>query len=208
MPTSPKKLIAGAAALSVLVAVAFAHPLGNFTINHFARIASSTERVQVLYVVDLAEIPTFQESRTADTNGDGALSQAELQALLDRVAPGYVAGLLLTEGGHPIDLQLVAKTITLQPGAAQLPTMRLVFDLAGKTETTGGSVRYRIENANGRGRSGWFELVVVPLGGARVYDSSIFGNGVSDELKTYPQDQLMAPLGERIGEWSVTARAA
>ena len=213
MPVTPKirsraaRLIAGISALSLLVTAVFAHPLGNFTINHFARIASSTERVQVLYVVDLAEIPTFQESKAADSNGDDALSEAELQALLDRLAPGYLAGLQLTADGRPIDLQLVAKTISLQPGAAQLPTMRLVLDLVGKTGATGGTARLRVENTNGRERSGWFELMVGPLGGARVYDSSIFGSSVSDELKAYPQDQLMAPLNERVGEWSITRGA-
>ena len=37
-----------------------AHPLGNFTINHYSRIAPSGDRVYVLYVLDMAEIPTFQ----------------------------------------------------------------------------------------------------------------------------------------------------
>src|SRR6185503_15632878 len=45
------------------VATAAAHPLGNFTINRFSRIEVSGHRVYVVYVVDLAEIPTFQAGR-------------------------------------------------------------------------------------------------------------------------------------------------
>jgi len=52
-------LIALAAAL-IAPAVATAHPLGNFTINRFSRVEVSGHRIYVRYVLDLAEIPTFQ----------------------------------------------------------------------------------------------------------------------------------------------------
>ena len=54
--------VAGAAALLAVGAVpAFAHPLGNFTINHFSRVQVSGDRVRVHEVLDYAEIPAFQE---------------------------------------------------------------------------------------------------------------------------------------------------
>ena len=37
-----------------------AHPLGNFTINHLARLQPEGARLRVHYVLDIAEIPTFQ----------------------------------------------------------------------------------------------------------------------------------------------------
>ena len=37
-----------------------AHPLGNFTINHLARLQPERGRLHVHYVLDIAEIPTFQ----------------------------------------------------------------------------------------------------------------------------------------------------
>src|SRR6478672_8160917 len=40
-----------------------AHPLGNFTVNRYSRIEIGPERVQVQYVLDMAEIPAFQELR-------------------------------------------------------------------------------------------------------------------------------------------------
>src|SRR5437667_3948516 len=63
-----KKLLvalAGLAALAALVvpATASAHPLGNFTINRFSRLETSGPRLYVLYVLDMAEIPTFQAGR-------------------------------------------------------------------------------------------------------------------------------------------------
>ena len=42
-------LLAGLA----LPAVAAAHPLGNFTTNHYSRVVASGDRVYLLYVLDL-----------------------------------------------------------------------------------------------------------------------------------------------------------
>jgi hypothetical protein len=42
-------------------ATASAHPLGNFTVNRFSGIELSGNRVYVKYVLDMAEIPAFQE---------------------------------------------------------------------------------------------------------------------------------------------------
>src|SRR5207249_7433159 len=55
-------LLAVAAAL-LAPATASAHPLGNFTINRFSRVEVSGHRLYVRYVLDLAEIPTFQAGR-------------------------------------------------------------------------------------------------------------------------------------------------
>ena len=44
-------------------ALAAAHPLGNFTINRFSRIEASGPRLYVRYVLDMAEIPTYQAGR-------------------------------------------------------------------------------------------------------------------------------------------------
>src|SRR5262245_52764454 len=60
-----------------------AHPLGNFTINHFARIESGRAFARIRYVVDFAEVPAFQESQKADLDSDGNLTEAELNAYLE-----------------------------------------------------------------------------------------------------------------------------
>src|SRR5690349_18147782 len=73
--------IAGFVGLGVVGApVAQAHPLGNFTVNRYSGLALSPGRIQVTYVVDMAEIPTFQEMPSIDTNGDGTASAAERQS--------------------------------------------------------------------------------------------------------------------------------
>src|SRR5262245_28344712 len=95
--------------LTILVTCSFtsivAHPLGNFSINHFARIETGFDHARIRYVVDLAEVPTFQESQTIDADRNGLTSQAELNAYLDRIAPSYLAGLKLTVDGLAVVLK-------------------------------------------------------------------------------------------------------
>src|SRR6266508_1361662 len=64
----------------VFVPVAFAHPLGNFTINHYAGLRVSTNLISIDYVLDMAEIPAFQEISTFDTNENGQADSSEAQA--------------------------------------------------------------------------------------------------------------------------------
>src|SRR5262245_63927946 len=109
-----------------LTDAATAHPLRNFTINHFARIESGVAAARIRYVVDVAEIPTFQESQKADLDRDGNLTEAELNGYLDLVTPGYMAGLKLMIDGAPVTLRLTGKSITKQPGAAGLISLRMV----------------------------------------------------------------------------------
>jgi hypothetical protein len=56
-------LLAAILALSALAlaAPAGAHPLGNFSVNHLTVVRASSDRVDVRYVLDQAEIPTFRE---------------------------------------------------------------------------------------------------------------------------------------------------
>src|SRR3954471_10176718 len=121
-------LVAAALFLSPFQRDAHAHPLGNFTINHFTRLEVGREDVRVHFVVDMAEISTFQELQAADTNGDGQTSDAELNAYLEKVAPQYAEGLVLKVDGSSLPLQLIKKTIATQPGVGNMPTLRIECD--------------------------------------------------------------------------------
>src|SRR5262249_56304308 len=174
-------LLLAAVTIGAFVAVS-AHPLGNFTINHFARIESGAAAVRVRYVVDLAEIPTFQESQKADLDSDGNLTEAELNAYLDRVTPGYLAGLKLTVDGAPVALRLTGKSVSKRPGAAGLFTLRIVYELTGEFASTGAARRFRFENANMAERGGWREIGVPAAPGGPGFGTHAFGGRAAHEL--------------------------
>lgn len=199
--------------LAFLVWNVWAHPLGQLSINHFARLtmaAGDNSGVEVRYVVDLAELPTFREAQVADTDASGEVSSAEMEHYLETVTPTYVSGLALTVDGQPIPLRLTGRSgeiLAGQTGSAAmgLATLRLVFDLKAQIDWTAGAKSLRFENHNFSDRPGWRELVVGAKEGLVVYDSTIPGNGLTDELRLYPENLLTTPLDERRGEWRTVA---
>jgi ABC-type nickel/cobalt efflux system permease component RcnA len=186
-----------------------AHPLGNFTVNRFARVRVETGGVRVRYVIDMAEIPAFQESQVMDANHDGVVSDEEAARYLERLAPRLAEGIMLTSDGMRVPLLLKTKALSMPPGAGDLKTLRIECDFEGAApESAEATRRLRFEDANFRERIGWREIVVEPTPGVTVFDSDAYGSAVTDELKAYPQDKLSAPLDERSAEFSWTRGAA
>ena len=95
-----------------------AHPLGNFTINRYSRLEIESNQITVIYIVDRAEIPAFQEREAIDTNKDGQLSndeqQAYLQAEIARVCPTSSSWLM----AHPLRFSLNPTRSNSPPGKA------------------------------------------------------------------------------------------
>src|SRR6185312_7115372 len=110
----------------------FAHPLGNFTINHFSKIQVGHGRVQIHGVIDMAEIPTFQELQAIDTNGDGQTSEAELSRFVSLTAAPLAEQMILIVDGERVPLTVVAQKAKLPLGAGGLPTLRIELDLEGR----------------------------------------------------------------------------
>ncbi|HEY6332949.1 MAG TPA: hypothetical protein VI756_26730 [Blastocatellia bacterium] len=199
-------LVLGSLALLLLVAAgAFAHPLGNFTINHFARIeVGRGGQVHLRYVIDMAEISTIQELQAAGVKDTSAPTIEELNAYLERVASEYPNGLLLTLDGSPIGLRCTSKNLSMPDGAGGLKTLRTELDYEGDLPSTMALQPHslRFEDRNHDKRIGWHELVVVPGPGVSIFNSSAYGSAITDELKAYPQDAVAAPLNERTADLS------
>jgi hypothetical protein len=89
--------------VTVGIVVAFAgtasaHPLGNFTTNHYAEVVLSGDRAFVVYVLDLAEIPTFQSRSAVETRGRARYAaglEARIKAALDVAIDGRRRTLVL-----------------------------------------------------------------------------------------------------------------
>ena len=159
-------LVALAAALLAPVA-AQAHPLGNFTINRFARVEVSGHRLYVRYVLDLAEIPTFQ---------------AQQAGVDPRVYSARLArGLHVTVGGRSVALVPVRHALGFPMGVGGLHTLRLEVIMRGPRIDAAAKVV--VHDTNYADRIGWKEIVV----GAQT-------PSLSDELRAYPKSLLQSPL--------------
>ncbi|HXH68913.1 MAG TPA: hypothetical protein VNI60_01065, partial [Pyrinomonadaceae bacterium] len=198
-----------AALIFAFVGLATAHPLGNFSINQFSQIEVEKSQVKIRSVLDLAEIPTFQESQTIDTDKNSTLSQEELDAYTEKITPGYIANLQVSVDGQLIDLRSTAKNITLEEGSGNLPILKIKWDLIGDLPSSEANAihQFKFENKNYPERIGWNEIVVGRVSGINVFNSTAFGSGITDELKEYPSESLNAPLAERTAEFSFTGNA-
>jgi ABC-type nickel/cobalt efflux system permease component RcnA len=162
----PAVLLVLAAALVAPVA-AQAHPLGNFTINRFARVEVAGHRLYVRYVLDLAEIPTFQARQ------EGVSPAAYARRL--------AAGLHVTVGGRPAVLTPTAHALAFPMGVGGLHTMRLEAIFRGPV--VDGASRVTVHDTNYADRIGWKEIIA----GAST-------RSISDELRAYPKSLLQSPL--------------
>jgi ABC-type nickel/cobalt efflux system permease component RcnA len=178
-------LVAIAAVALAAAAGAAAHPLGNFTVNRYAGVEVDGRSVYVHYVLDLAEIPSFQERARVRRPG---------------FAGEIARGLVLQLDGRRAPLRVLDSRLTSKAGAGGLETLR--FEAVYEAARTGRSLGLR--DANFAGRRGWRELVVAAEGGARIERSSVASESTSRALSAYPSDLLSEPLDVRVA----TARIA
>lgn len=169
-----------------------AHPLGNFTVNRYSRLELYSDAVRIRYVLDMAEIPAFQEVPGIDTDGDGNLSPAENEAYLARKSHELAGNLRLTAGGSPVELAVLSGEISYPEGQAGLRTLRLVLLLGAPV--SGPEVHLQYSDENYTDRVGWKELVVRAAQGVMLIGSSAPVDDVSAELTVYPADLLSSPL--------------
>ncbi len=80
---------------AVTASPALAHPLGNFTTNQLAQVRIDERQARVHYVLDQAEIPTFQQIQRFDESGNGTIEGAERRPLLDSELAEISSGLEL-----------------------------------------------------------------------------------------------------------------
>jgi ABC-type nickel/cobalt efflux system permease component RcnA len=181
-----------------LTRLALAHPMGNFSVNHYSRITMESDRIHIRYFIDLAEIPTYQELQQAsiavtalDPNSTAVVNYVD-----DR-GTALGRGLILDVNGRVTPLRLISSAVIFPPGAGGLPTMKMGFvyeaaypDFASSIDRMNVSLKYSDDNYPGR--TGWKEIIALAPGGS-LLNSSVPARDRSGELSNYPTDLLTSP---------------
>jgi len=166
-----------------------AHPMGNFSINHFSALEVHPTIVRLLYVIDMAEIPTFQEMHE---HGIVALADdPKTIAYRNRKGEELGQGLVLRHDDSVLPLTLRASAIAFPPGAGELPTLRLTLVYEATLAIDHGTLAY--EDYNYSQRIGWKEIVAQPHSGVDFSQSSVPLESKSKQLSEYTTDLLQAP---------------
>jgi nickel/cobalt exporter len=165
-----------------------AHPLGNFSVNRLDRVSVSTDRVRVHWILDQAEIPTFQER---------GLSPAQA---LERKRAAAARGIALTVDGRAVPLRLApGGSISFPRGQGGLRTTRVELDLTAAVREPRA---VRLTDSTFADRVGWRAIVSERGDGTAVRSTAPAGDPTGG-LRRYPADALRSPSDQRSASFDV-----
>jgi ABC-type nickel/cobalt efflux system permease component RcnA len=182
--------IAVALMASLSATAADAHPLGNFTVNHLTQVAVADDGVQLRYILDVAEIPTFQ-----------ARHQSRAQ-ILQRARREIADRLVVSVDGRRLALRDAGTALLSFPrGQGGLSTTRIELPL--RAAATG--VRdVALRDGTYPDRIGYTAIVARPGKGTAVR-SSVSSEDPTRGLRTYPPSAVQRPLDQRTATLKVRA---
>jgi ABC-type nickel/cobalt efflux system permease component RcnA len=167
--------------------------MGNFSISHYTGITVHEGSIELRYLIDMAEIPTFQAIQDAGIVAEPG--HPSLAPFLAQQAKTLAAGLTLALNNRRLPLQSESSSILFTPGAGGLPTMKLGFvyraPLAAASAPALNHIAYRDDNFPDR--AGWKEIVATAAPGLALAGSSAPERDRSRQLSDYPTDLLNSP---------------
>jgi ABC-type nickel/cobalt efflux system permease component RcnA len=103
----------------------FAHPMGNFSVNHYSKISVERDGIRVSYIIDLAEIPTYQELQQGSVTAN--VADPAVTRFVQLRGADLGRGLSVLVDGKRLPLRLVSSQVIFPAGAGGLPTMKMGF---------------------------------------------------------------------------------
>jgi nickel/cobalt transporter (NicO) family protein len=173
--------------LLVVCAGLAAHPMGNFSVNHYTAIEVGRSSVAVTYILDLGEVPAYTVLKDGKT--------------ADQLAREWMRGLEFRSGEVVLDPRLVSAEMKSSEGSGGLRTLRvssrMVLDGVGLL---------RFEDHNFPDRSGWKEILIRAGPGVAIVRASQGSKDRSSALTDYREyrehrEYVPQDLRARV-EWS------
>jgi nickel/cobalt transporter (NicO) family protein len=177
-----------AVVLMIAAAVmAYAHPMGNFSVSHYAKLRATQRGIEIEYALDLAEIPTFELLR--DWKLERSSPRAELERRASEQAREWLGKLAITVNGRPAKARFESARLVIADGAGNLPILRITT--RAHVDASGGAIKY--EDLNFPERAGWKEIVINAGPGTTLRKASQGNKDISQALTHYPPDPTVAP---------------
>jgi nickel/cobalt exporter len=186
---------------AISAAALCAHPMGNFSVSHYAKLEPAPNGIEMEYVLDLAEIPTFELLR--DWNVDRTAAPSELERHAAAQARLWLKNVDVTVNGTRVRPRFESSKIVIADGAGNLPILRITT--RARIDAAGGKLTY--EDHNYPDRAGWKEIVVSRGAGIALRQASQSSVDISKGLTQYPADPTLAPPQDLRAEmtWTVAA---
>ncbi len=181
--------------------------MGNFSINHYSGVHIEQDFVEIRYIIDIAEIPTYQEIQNSGIVAqDGDVS---LAPYLAQQAALWNKNLQLQINGQAVRLTPISRSIIFPPGAGGLSTMKIGVVYRGEIqlgETSAAHLHY--VDGNFEGHAGWKEIVVTTGKGINLASNQRYQIDRSEQLNNYPTSLLNSPPQDVEADIDYTAAAA
>jgi ABC-type nickel/cobalt efflux system permease component RcnA len=178
--------------------------MGNFSVSHYAKLQPSAKGVELEYVLDLAEIPTFEMLR--DWNMERSAPPAELERHAAVQARLWLKNVDISLDGVTVHPKVESVNAVIADGAGNLPILRITTH--AHIDARGGKLTY--EDRNYAERAGWKEIVINHGSGIVLRQASQTSQDVSKGLTQYPADPTVAPPQDLRAEmrWSTPVSPA
>lgn len=168
-----------------------AHPMGNFSVNHYSRIELRTGGARLTYILDLAEVPTFEllaQWGRADTpltpGHDGILTKRA-----GAQAREWLGNVQVTVDGQSVTPQIASTHVDVSEGAGGLPVLRVTTEAT--ITCAPGSLT--LTDRNYPQRTGWKEIVIRSSESVTITRASHMDKDVSHALTEYPAQAGIVP---------------
>ena len=203
--------LALAAACSLIGAgPASAHPLGNATVSEALAVTIGPDALEVLAIVDMAEIPAFSALQEIDGDGDGSADEDERLrwAAAGCAQRGHEIQVRLDGGAHALAL-VATPRLSFPPGLGGLETLRLECSFAARISIDPGPThRIAVKDTAADAHPGWHEITVAGGSGIQLVESDVPAVSPTGVLTAYPDELLTAPLNVRSASAMVRATAS
>ena len=145
---------------AALAPAAAAHPLGNFTVNQYSRIEIGATEARLVYVLDLAELPTVADRPLLDSDGTARSPTRSASRTSMASCPRSPRAPPLRWLDRA-SLRPTAQSLALVPGQAGLDTTRIEATfVADLPPIAGDAGQITFRNDYASDRLGWREIVV------------------------------------------------
>jgi nickel/cobalt transporter (NicO) family protein len=174
-----------------------AHPLGNATTNQYVGLRIGADRIDIDYVLDLAELTAYRTcqedlQRACEPGTRGTRGEAT------RLCTPIASELQITVDQGRLRLSVDRAQLAFLPGVAGLSTARLECGLSARTSIDAGD-RIRLDNKAYPGTIGWREVTATG-GELSLATSDVPATSASVRLTRYPADLLSSPPDARIAD--------
>ncbi len=118
-----------------------AHPLSQFSINHFSTLEFRPGSIRIHTLIDIAEMPCFPELGQIDTDNNSQLTREEIATYLDRRIPTIQSAVSLTVDGQEIPLRVDHRDVRFYPGLARITCLQLLVQFSADLPTSANPIQ-------------------------------------------------------------------